>query len=166
MTEAKIRRLGVDDLELWKTIRQAALETAPRAFGRTLARHHGLSDAEHARRLRTTSIFAAFVAGRIVGSAGWRAIDLVTECHRGKVNSVFVQPEFQGRGVSDALMRALLGDATGAVLQLELAVTVGQDRAIAFYRRHGFEIFGTIPRALCHDGEFFDEHLMLRMLDA
>ncbi|MFV2003481.1 MAG: N-acetyltransferase family protein [Paracoccaceae bacterium] len=166
MTEVEIRRLDVDDLELWKAIRQAALETAPRAFGRTLAGHLALSDAEHARRLTCNVILAAFVAGEIVGSVGWRAIDLVTESHRGKINSVFVQPEFQGRGVSDALMRALLGDATGAVLQLELAVTVGQDRAIAFYRRHGFEIFATIPRALCHDGEFFDEHLMLRYLDA
>jgi ribosomal protein S18 acetylase RimI-like enzyme len=165
MTRPSIRRLGPRDLDLWKFIRQSALETAPRAFGRTLASHLAQSDAEHIQRLTGSSLFGAFVAGEIVGSAGWYAIDFETERHRGKINSVFVLPSFQGRGVADALMAAIIADAIGKVLQLELTVTAGQERALAFYRRHGFEITGTVTRGLCHDGIFSDEHSMMRALD-
>ncbi len=166
MTDVSIRRLGQGDLERWKFIRQSALETAPRAFGRTLASHLAQSDAEHIQRLTGSSLFGAFVAGNIVGSAGWYAIDFETECHRGKINSVFVLPPYQGRGVADALMAAIIADATGKVVQLELTVTAGQERALAFYHRHGFEITGTVARGLCHDGVFSDEHMMMRALDA
>lgn len=161
-----VRRLNVGDVELWKDIRLAALECAPRAFGRTLASHHTLSDADHATRLQDTVVFGAFHGKDIIGSAGWYPIDFVTEMHRGKINSVFVRPDWQGRGVADALFDAILQDARDRVLQLELTVSVGFARSLAFYRRRGFEITGTTPRALCHDGVFSDEHTMILRLDA
>jgi len=161
-----IRRLKADDMNLWKEIRQAALEFAPRAFGRTLASHHLLSDSDHAARLSETAVFGAFSGDDIVGSASWYAVDFVTETHRGKINSVFVRPDRQGHGVADALFDAVLADARGKVLQLELTVSVGFPRSLAFYHRRGFEITGTTPRALCHDGIFSAEHAMMLRLDA
>lgn len=162
----RVRRLGPDDVADWKRIRRAALTFAPRAFGRTLVSHEAQTDADHGARLAATTVFAAYAGQQIIGSAGWHAIDIATETHRGKINSVFVQPEWQGRGVSDALMEAIVTDATDKVLQLELTMTTGFPRSLAFYQRRGFEIVGTVPRALCHDGEFSDEHLMVRRLDA
>lgn len=162
----KVRRLTTGDVAIWKEIRQAALQFAPRAFGRTLASHHAQSDADHAARLTGSTVFAAFAGSQIIGSAGWYAIDYVTETHRGKINSVFVRPEWQGRGVADALMDAIEKEARGQVIQLELTVSVGFPRSLAFYQRRGFEIIGTTPRALCHGGEFSDEHTMILRLDA
>ena len=161
-----MRRLMPGDVALWKEIRLAALEFAPRAFGRTLANFHSQTDADHVARLTDSTVFGAFSGDQIIGSAGWYAIDFVTETHRGKINSVFVRPDWQGRGVADALMDAIEIEATGNVLQLELTVSVGFPRSLGFYQRRGFEITGTTPRALCHDGEFSDEHSMVKRLDA
>lgn len=162
-----VRRLGVDDVASWKEIRQAALETAPRAFGRTLASYQNQSDDDHAARLSGSAVFGAFSTGKIIGSAVWLAESMVTDCHRGWISNFFVLPDWQGRGVADALMDAIVQDATGQVLQLELSVAVGvANRALAFYQRRGFAIIGTIPRASCHDGIYTDEHLMILRMDA
>ncbi len=161
-----IRRLLAADLNIWKSIRQQALKSAPLAFGRTLVSFAAQSDQDHVERLLGSTVYGAFAGDRIIGSAAWYPIDYVTENHRGKINSVFVSPDYQGQGVSDLLMAAIKQDAIGKVLQLELTVTVGQDRAIAFYQRQGFEIIGTLPRALCHDGVYSDEHMMVLNLKA
>jgi ribosomal protein S18 acetylase RimI-like enzyme len=167
MTETVVvRRLAVDDLELWKHIRLTAIQTAPRAFGRTLAGFQAQNDADHIRRLTGSTLFGAFSGGQIIGSAGWYQVDFATEDHRGKINSVFVVPAFRGTGVAEMLIKAIVTEAKTKVVQLELTVTAGQERAVAFYRRMGFEIVGTIPRGLCHDGVYSHEHIMVHRLDA
>lgn len=160
-----IRRLGVADLAAWKTIRHAALRHAPHAFGRTMEGFRAQSDDEHRARLTGSSVFAAFDGDKIVGSAAWHRLNFEVESHRGKVSSVFVMPEARGTGLADALLAAIVADARGTVLQLELEVDRLNPRAVAFYRRNGFVVAGTVPRALCHDGVFIDEHLMIRRLD-
>ncbi len=167
MNEAPVvRRLKADDVAIWKDIREAALTLAPQSFGSTLARFHSQNDADHVNKLAGSAVFGAFIDDQIVGSAGWHAIDFPTEHHRGHVTSFFVMPKLQGRGTADALMDRIFDNAQRCVLQLELDVAVTNTRAIAFYNRHGFAFVGTIPRALCHDGVFTDEHIMLRNLDA
>jgi ribosomal protein S18 acetylase RimI-like enzyme len=51
-------------------------------------------------------------------------------------------PEHQGRGVASSLLRALLArsDAEGLPAYLESS----KERNLAFYRRHGFEVVGTL----------------------
>ena len=167
MTETPVvRRLTDQDLEIWKRIRLTAIQTAPRAFGRTLASFQAQNDADHIRRLTGSTLFGAFSGGQIIGSAGWNQVDFATENHRGKINSVFVIPAFRGTGVAEMLINAIVTEAKTKVVQLALTVTATQDRAVAFYRRMGFEIVGTIPRGLCHDGVFSDEHFMVHRLDA
>lgn len=61
-------------------------------------------------------------------------------------------------------MEAVLEAAHGAVEQLTLAVVSGNAGAVALYRRLGFEIYGTEPRALKSDDGYADEILMVRFL--
>lgn len=49
------------------------------------------------------------------------------------------------------------------VTQMELDVVKENERAINMYQRFGFEIIGTIPRALYYqDGTYADEYLMVK----
>jgi ribosomal protein S18 acetylase RimI-like enzyme len=61
------------------------------------------------------------------------------------LNEVYVRPQHRGTDVADALLEAALDHARGQSLPLDrilLDVDVENERAQAFYRRHGFEHWG------------------------
>ncbi|WP_368276158.1 GNAT family N-acetyltransferase [Halorussus marinus] len=61
------------------------------------------------------------------------------------LNEIYVRPEFRGTGVADDLMDAAVGLARDQDLPLErlvLDVDRENDRAKAFYDRHGFDHWG------------------------
>ena len=76
-----------------------------------------------------------------------------------------VADDFQGRGVGDALMTALLSIADGwlNVFRVELTVFTDNERAIALYRKHGFEIEGTHKAYALRAGRYADTHTMARV---
>jgi putative acetyltransferase len=71
----------------------------------------------------------------------------------------------QGKGVGTALMQALVDLADGwlNVFRLELTVFVDNRRAIALYRKFGFEIEGTHKAYALRAGEYVDAHFMARI---
>ncbi len=83
--------------------------------------------------------------------------------HAAYIGSVAVAPERQGRGVGTSIMRELLGRllAEGRS-RIELFVSADNPRAIALYRKLGFEVEGTHRRFFRRAGEdaFVDEFSM------
>lgn len=74
---------------------------------------------------------------------------------QGFVTSVSVEERFQGSGIGDALMHHCICRAQeGGFGRIGLEVHVSNERAIALYRRHGFEASGT-------KGEFLRMTLVL-----
>lgn len=159
-----IRRLGPADGDDYRTIRLAALATAPDAFGSTYAAEVVRPAAAFAERLSQATVFGAHRDGQIVGMAGYRRHDGLKDKHKGSVWGVYVEPQWRGQGIAGALMQAVIGAARGEVEQLLLAVVQGNDDALALYRRLGFEIYGVEPRALKTGNGYVDEALMIRFL--
>jgi ribosomal protein S18 acetylase RimI-like enzyme len=63
-----------------------------------------------------------------------------------EVRQLYVLEAWQGAGVAASLMDWAVATARGAgAPALYLCVWEKGDRAIAFYRKHGFEIVGTAP---------------------
>jgi ribosomal protein S18 acetylase RimI-like enzyme len=79
--------------------------------------------------------FVAQVGGEIVGYALARLRDGGVVY----IDRLHVLPSQFGRGVADRLMQASV-DAFPGHMSITLDVLVGNDRAIAYYRRHGFEV--------------------------
>jgi len=73
--------------------------------------------------------------------------------------------EWQGKGVGTALMKALLelADNWLNVFRLELTVFTDNQRAIALYRRFGFDIEGTHRAYALREGRYADTHSMARL---
>jgi putative acetyltransferase len=107
----------------------------------------------------------ALVGGRIVGSAGLHRTAQSPRRAHAMLLGMAVMSEHQGRGVGNALMKALLEIADGwlTVTRLELTVFTDNERAIALYRKHGFELEGTHKAYALRGGRYADVHCMARI---
>src|SRR5262249_38323527 len=110
-------------------------------------------------------IFGVFLNHKIVGGAGFFIYDLQKLRHKGMLFSVYVKEENQGQGIANQLLETVINHARTRVLQLHCTVNTNNHKAIKLYQKHGFQIFGTEPRALKVEEAFYDLHLMVLKLD-
>lgn len=86
-------------------------------------------------------------AGSLVGFSQLRLSrpsPAVEAARPAELNRIYVVADWQGRGVARALMDRALADAAGAGCDaLWLGVWEHNPKAMAFYRKFGFEIVGT-----------------------
>ena len=88
-------------------------------------------------------------------------------CHKGRILSMYLQPESRGQGVGRALLQEAIAQVKQfvGVEQLHLFVVTTNAAARSLYRSMGFEVYGTIQRALKLDEQYWDEEMMvLRLL--
>ena len=91
----------------------------------------------------------AWVDRDLVGFAGLMLIE--EDAH---VNNIAVDPAWQGHGIATVLMLDLARSAVDrGSRHLTLEVRVGNEPALALYRRFGFEPAGTRPRYYADTGE-------------
>jgi putative acetyltransferase len=106
----------------------------------------------------------ACVRDSIVGSLG-----LVTErsprrSHVGEIGMA-VHDQWQGRGIGSRLVHAAieLADRWLNLRRLELVAYTDNDRALALYKKFGFEIEGLLRRHSFRDGAFVDAYILSRL---
>lgn len=78
---------------------------------------------------------------------------------------IMVHKDYQGQGIGTALLEAALDVADNwlKLVRLELTVYPDNSRAIALYRRYGFEVEGTQRLAAIRKGRYEDVLLMGRI---
>ena len=157
----EIRRLQIADVEDYRTIRLASLQTEPEAFGSAYEVEVARPLDSFVERLASSVVFGAYTGGRIVGVAGFRQEISPKERHKGVVWGVYVQPDARGQGVAAALIADIIDSARTVVEQLTLTVVQGNDAAIALYRQFGFETYGVEPRARKNLSGYVDKVLMV-----
>lgn len=111
------------------------------------------------------TFIAAWSDGAPIGTVSVRAVGAKSrERHRSRLGICLLRA-YWGRGVGTRMMETALELARDSgFLQLELEVDAENQRAIALYRRFGFEEYGRLPGATRRDGQFFDELLMVKSL--
>jgi ribosomal protein S18 acetylase RimI-like enzyme len=156
----EIRRLQIADVEDYRTIRLASLQTEPEAFGSVYEVEVTRPIDGFAERLASSIVLGAYAEGRLVGVAGCRPETGPKERHKGVVWGVYVHPDARGQGVAAALIAGIVEAARTVVEQLTLTVVQGNDAAIGLYRQFGFEVYGVEPRARKTLGGYVDKVLM------
>lgn len=103
--------------------------------------------------------------GEVLGTAGLHPVGPSLRRRHAMTLGITVLPAAQGQGVGTALMQALCdyADRWAQVLRLELTVFADNARAIALYRRFGFEVEGTHRAYALRDGAYVDTLAMARL---
>lgn len=161
MLDIKIRRLQAEDAEDFQAIRLAALKKSPEMFGSFYALEAEKPLQFFADRLTTCAVFGAYLNGRIVGVMVFKQAEGIKDAHKASLTGVFVEPEFRGQGIANALLKAIIDHGSNQVEQILLTVVAGNDAAISLYKRFGFEPYGVEPRALKTEQGYLDEMLMV-----
>ena len=160
-----ISLLTANDIDAWKEIRLESLKNAPTAFIQTYESELAKTHEQQVAQLTKNDIFVWRDAENIIaGVIGFFIPPAKRLQHQGGVFATYVCEQYRGQGIGDRLMEAVIAHAEPRVVQLTLGVETNNHAALALYKRHGFVIYGTHPRAVCVDGVFYDDHLMVKML--
>lgn len=162
-----VRRLTAADAAAFHSLRLAALQESPASFGANLDDERRQTLATVAERIAPPDPahgggVGAFSGTALVGMACLRRASGRKEGHKASLVSVYLAPACRGQGISGRLLDAALALARDmpGVRRVNLTVTVGNEPALALYRRLGFEIYGREIDALYVDGAYHDEYLM------
>jgi L-amino acid N-acyltransferase YncA len=78
---------------------------------------------------------------------------------------VYVREAARGRGLGRAVLARVIEHARAHVAQLHAAVITTNDAARELYRSLGFATYGVEPRGLACAGRYYDQELLVLMLD-
>lgn len=155
----------------YRELRLEALRNHPEAFASDYETALARPMAYWIKRLRLSDpdnevmlYFAAHV-GLLIGMGGITHTDSPKQKHSAYIVSMYVRPEWRGLGIAEELIDTCLEWGRGWGIQIvKLGVTTTNTPAIRCYERCGFQVYGTEPQAIYHDGVFYDELLMARAI--
>jgi GNAT superfamily N-acetyltransferase len=81
--------------------------------------------------------------------------------HSAWVWGVYVRPAWRGLHIAEELIRTCFAWAKDRrIVIAKLGVAAINQSAVRCYERCGFKVYGTEPRALYYDGQYYDFHMM------
>lgn len=164
-----IRHVCEADAEQYRALRLKALREHPEAFGADYVLNEARPIAYWTNLIRQAEqeetqrrIFVAEHEGKICGMMVIMRADSPKTAHNCNIYSVYIDPSLRGQGVASRLMEACLAWAKQQALRLvKLSVVASNASALQLYLRHGFTVYGVEPEALCIDGSYYDELLLV-----
>jgi len=162
-----LRQLTKEDAANYRRVRLLGLQESPIAFSSSYAREEKIGLDDFAQRLEPTPVHwvvGAFAGQELVGVIGFMREGGDKTQHKGFIWGVYVIPTSRGSGVGRALLEETLSrlDALHGLRSVRLAVATSNEIAIRLYEELGFIRYGEEPEALCVDGVFHSQYLMVR----
>ncbi len=106
-----------------------------------------------------------FLDGQFVGNCALNGFGRYRLGHRVSLG-IALYHKYTGMGIGKVMLETAISLAKEmGYEQIELEVVADNERAIALYKKMGFEICGTTPNAMRYkDGTYADEHKMVKAL--
>lgn len=161
----EIRQLGPGDAAAFRALRLAALARHPEAFAASVEEEEALPGAATVERLTHSAVFGVLARDRLVAVAGFSRPEPLKKRHKGVLWGVYVDEAARGRGLGRVVVQRVIDHARAQVAQLHATVVTGNEAARRLYRALGFRPYGIEPRGLRVGGRYFDQELLVRVLD-
>jgi len=164
-----IREANLADAEQFRELRLYALQDSPTAFSADYDINASRPSEYWHDRLKEDEdsiIFFAEHEHQLIGMMGIARGHSRKNKHSAEIWGVFVRPEWRGLHIAESLIEACVGWATSkAVNIIKLGVLAAGTSAVRCYQRCGFIIYGTEPRGIFYDDQYYDGFLMYRDLN-
>ena len=165
-----IREANAADATRFRELRLEALENSPIAFSADYQKNfnHPLKYWEELLTSQPdeSTMFIGEHKENLIGMTGVMRSNSPKTRHTVWIWGVYVTPGWRGNHIAEELVKSCLAWAKDRKVALaKLGVATVNQPAIHCYERCGFQTYGTEPRAIFHDGKYFDEHLMSIELD-
>jgi RimJ/RimL family protein N-acetyltransferase len=166
-----IREANPADAVRFRQLRLEALQDSPIAFTADYQRNlnHPSKYWEDLLTMQAdeSTIFLAEYDNHLLGMTGIARGSSPKTRHGAWIWGVYVTPEWRGLRIADELIYSCFDWAKSRRIVLaKLGVAAVNEPAIRCYERCGFKTYGTEPRAVLYEGEYYDEYLMSVDLDA
>ena len=156
-----IKILNPQNVNDFKKIRLSALLQAPEMFGSTYTTEITHPDIYFENCLLNSIAFAAYDDKEIIGIAILIRESAIRIAHKSHLTSVFIEPKFQQKGIAHILLNTVIKHARAQQIE-QILLTVVEDNMIAinFYKKLGFQMYGTEISALKDQDKYTNEILM------
>ena len=156
-----IRRLGRGDAADFQMLRLEGFRLHEREFRFAPEDEAHLTTEAVEARLARDFVVGAFDGETLVGVAGLAGVAGTKTKHKALLWGMYLRERYRGEGGADALMAALLEHGRGTYEIVTLTVMRDNGRALRFYERWGFTIYGVEPASVkTAEGLYLDEALM------
>lgn len=160
MLNIEIKTLEMNDVQDFRTIRLSALEKSPKMFGSTYLAELDKSLIFFEACLSNSSVLGVYHKNKIIGLATLTQEVGAKFAHKAHLSSVFIEPEFQQKGIATMLLNTIIKYSKNNVEQILLTVADDNKPAIQLYEKCGFQTYGIEQKALKDNDEYIDERLM------
>ncbi|OPJ56636.1 GNAT family N-acetyltransferase [Clostridium oryzae] len=111
-------------------------------------------------------MIGAFVNNELAGNASISCLRNYIKLKHRVAFGIAIKKEYWNKGIGNALIKEIIGQAKQiGYEQIELGVFLDNEKAIALYKKHGFEVWGSTKNAFkLKDGTYRDEVVMGRMI--
>ena len=163
-----LRELTREDTVQFRQVRLLGLQESPTAFGGSYEQEAKLSLEDYARRVEGSAdqwVIGAFHAEELVGMLGFIRNMGNKAHHKGLIWGVYVVPHFRGQGIARALLAEALErlQSLPGLRRVILTVVTSNVAALQLYKSAGFVCYGEEEEALCVNGTFYSEYLMVKL---
>ena len=165
-----IREANAADAPRFRELRLGALQNSPIAFSADYQKNfnHPIKYWEDllTPQLDESTMFIGEHGNQLIAMSGVMRNSSPKTRHSAWIWGVYVTPEWRGLLIAEEMIISCLNWAKARnVVIAKLGVAAVNQPAIRCYERCGFKIYGTEPRAILNDGNYYDEHLMALKLD-
>lgn len=159
-----VRKLEINDWEVFKKIRLEALELEPQAFGDSYSVLTKKKENYWKKELsnRKQVWYGAFDNDLIVGIGSIKFVKKLKFDHIAHLSGIYVQKEHRGQGVGKLLFKTRIEEAfkNPYIRKIKLIVNLNQENAIGLYKSFGFKVVGKMEKEFRIGSDYFDAYLM------